>query len=135
VWAFGALLPACLPGIPRSCWRIALALAGVGELMNFGWCGAVGLNWPVPTLVAGLPLCPAFSSQPLPEALVAFCDEVAALTDAAASAATSSVTIKAMTAAKLRRFTDSSPLDSNFFSPPPQTALQQTLPSSSSPPF
>src|SRR5262249_45086555 len=68
---------------------------------------------------------------------VDLCDvEVAALTDAAASAATSSATPKAAAVANLRRFTDSSPLDSNFFSPPPQTALQQTsLPSRSSPPF
>src|SRR5438876_2508277 len=101
--------------------------------------GAVGVNCPVPaSLGVCLPPCecPGPFDQPLPETAADLCDEVAALTDAAASAATSSAAKKAAAVANLRRFTDSSPLDSNFFSPPPQTALQQTsLPSRPSPPF
>jgi hypothetical protein len=99
-------------------------------LMNGMACGADGVNWPVPTFLTAW-FFRVFSSQPLPEALDALGAEVAAFTDAAASAATSSVTIKASAVANLRRFTDSSPLGSNYFSPPPQTAMQQTsLPSS-----
>src|SRR5438874_3802842 len=104
--------------------------------------GGVCLNCPVPIRwdCTALPLLslywPGFADQPLPATVADFCDEVAALTDAAASAATSSAARKAAAVANLRRFTDSSPLDSNFFSPPPQTALQQTsLPLKPSPPF
>src|SRR5262249_6835114 len=97
----GPLFGPCLPGIPRSCFRIELALAGVGELMNFDWCGAVGLNWPVPTF-------DSFPASLLPVAVAVLGAEAAALTDAAASAATSSVTSKAPAVANLRRFTDSS---------------------------
>ena len=133
-----------LPGMPRSCVMIDAAFAGTLLLMNPGCFGADRheparpdhLRRLIAALMLFLPVWPGLLEPGPFVALVDFCDEVAALTDAAASAATSSATAKAAAVANLRRFTDSSPLDSNFFSPPPQTALQQTsLPSRPSPPF
>ena len=146
--AFGLAPPFArsLPGMPWSCARIDLGVGRrpVSSADDRRRVSAAGLEHPRPDhlwrgIAAFVLFCrcgQAFLLQPLPATAVDLCDEVAALTDAAASAATSSATAKAAAVANLRGFTDSSPLDSNFFSPPPQTALQQTsLPSRPSPPF
>ena len=134
-----------LPGMPRSCVRIDCRVRrrrivdepGLIRLASARTCPSRPSAACLAALDAVLASVATAFLKPGPfVALVDFCDEVAALTDAAASAATSSAATKTAAVANLRRFTDSSPLDSNFFSPPPQTALQQTsLPSRPSPPF